>query len=310
MSVPGLKLDTPYLTEDDKSHLLFGIKEGAEVYAISFVSCKQDVLDIRNFLKANGDSGALICSKIENADGVKNIDEIIEVSDSVMVARGDLGVEVPFERIPYIQKEIISKCLKAGKNVITATEMLESMIESARPTRAEISDVANAVEDGTSCVMLSGETSAGKNPMLCVETMAKIALERENHMLYGDAIDFAGSLDKNASAGYAAAELARSLNATYIVVHEEAFVKPQFIAKFRPNARIIMLTSDQSDFNKYALYFDTYPLMVKVNKSNKNIINDLKTAAKQAGAKRGDSIVLVMPSYDTDGSAVVLASSV
>ena len=184
MSFPNKVLKQPYLSEQDKDDLLFGIKNGVDFIACSFVSCKQDLVDIHNFLKAhNGDHIELI-AKIENRTGVDNIEEILTECAGILIGRGDMGVEIPFEELPAIQKHLIEECRRLGKRVITATEMLESMIHNPRPTRAEISDVANAVYDGTSAIMLSGETAAGKYPVLTVATMSKIAEQTEQNINY------------------------------------------------------------------------------------------------------------------------------
>ncbi len=185
MNFPNKIIGQTYLSEQDKLDLLFGIKNDVDFVAASFVSSKKDLLELKTFLHENGGKDIDIIAKIENRAGVDNIEEICEECDGIMVARGDLGVEIPFEELPHIQKFLITKCRLLGKRVITATEMLESMIHNPRPTRAEISDVANAVYDGTSAIMLSGETAAGKYPVQTVEIMARIAEETERHINYG-----------------------------------------------------------------------------------------------------------------------------
>ena len=184
MSFPGKVMHQIYLSEQDKADLLFGIQNDVDFVAASFVSCKQDMLDLKGFLKEHGGENIDVIAKIENQSGVDNIDEICSACEGVMVARGDLGVEVPFTELPAIQKYLITKCRMLGKRVITATEMLESMISNPRPTRAEISDVANAVYDGTSAIMLSGESAAGKYPVDAVRVMSEIAEETERHIDY------------------------------------------------------------------------------------------------------------------------------
>ncbi len=182
LNVPGLIPSSPYISEADKSDLLFAIKNNADYLAISFVSNKQNVLDIKKFLKENGDEKIKIISKIENASGVANANEILDVSDGLMVARGDLGVEIPLEKIPPTQKKLISLCNVKRKMCVVATEMLESMTYSTRPTRAEVNDVANAIYEEATATMLSGETASGINPVLVVQTMTKIILEVEKHI--------------------------------------------------------------------------------------------------------------------------------
>ena len=184
MNFPNHVMTGPYLSEQDKKDLLFGIKNEVDFVAASFVSTKQDLLDLRNFLNENGGSDIDIIAKIENRSGVENIEELCEIADGIMVARGDLGVEIPFVEVPAIQKYLIKKCRLLGKRVITATEMLESMIQNPRPTRAEISDVANAVYDGSSAIMLSGESASGKYPVAAVKNMAEIALYTEKNIDY------------------------------------------------------------------------------------------------------------------------------
>ncbi|MBP5245619.1 MAG: pyruvate kinase, partial [Clostridia bacterium] len=183
MSFPGKVLKQKFLSEKDKEDILFGIKEDVDYIACSFVSQRQDLIDVKKFLKENGSDIPLI-AKIENQSGIDNIEDICKECEGIMIGRGDMGVEIPFERLPVVQKQLITKCRMLGKRVITATEMLESMINNPRPTRAEISDVANAVYDGTSVVMLSGETAVGKHPALTVETMAKILSNTEEHINY------------------------------------------------------------------------------------------------------------------------------
>lgn len=292
LNIPGLVLDQPYLGEKDKENLLFGIREGADIYSLSFVCKKEDVLDIRKFLKKNGEENAILCAKIESALGVENLDEIIEVSDSLMVARGDLGVEIPFEKIPNVQNEIISKCTKKGKTVITATEMLESMINNQRPTRAEISDVANAVEDGSCAVMLSGETSAGKHPVLCVQTMAKIVEEREKTMNYGGGVDFEESKSVEESIGHVACALARSLKAKAIIVATNTGVTAKNTSRFRPAVPIVACTPNLKAFNQMSIYWGVYPIMNKVCENSKDLLEETKLVAKKSGfVKAGDLVV-------------------
>ena len=194
LNIPGIVPEGEYLSEADKKDLLFAIQNNANFIAASFVSNKQNVLSLRKFLVDNGGSDIKIISKIENSSGIKNISEIIEASDGIMVARGDLGVEIPLEKLPSVQKKLISECLDHGKLVVVATEMLESMTNSVRPTRAEVSDVANAIYEKATATMLSGETAVGKHPALVVKTMAKILLEAEKHISYNQ--DFISSKRK------------------------------------------------------------------------------------------------------------------
>ncbi len=292
INIPGVKLDLEYLSEHDKSDIDFAIKEGADIFAISFVRSKDDVLAVRKYLEKKNYSQALICSKIESQEGVDNMNEIIEVSDAIMVARGDLGVEVEFEKIPYIQKQLISKCIRAGKNVVTATEMLESMIHNVRPTRAEISDIANAVLDGTSALMLSGETSAGEYPVLSVETMAKIAEECERTNNYEQAIDFEHSTNIGASVGYAACELARSLSAKAIIVATNSGFSANSVSRFKPKSLIIATTPNEMVYNQMSLCWGVSPVMDKVYSTSDELLENSKIKALNTKlVKKGDLIV-------------------
>ena len=183
INIPNVEIPMPYLNDVDKSDLLFGIEHNVEYIAASFVRCADDLKKLRKFLKDNGGQDIKIISKIENGQGINNFDEILELSDGIMVARGDMGVEINFEKIPAIQKMMIEKCNREGKIVVTATQMLESMTENPRPTRAEVSDVANAIYDGTTVIMLSGESAAGRHPVEAVRTMANIAVNAENTLI-------------------------------------------------------------------------------------------------------------------------------
>lgn len=311
LNIPGLILDTPYLGKSDKEHLLFGIKEGADIYSLSFVCSKKDVADVREFLKKNGEEDAILCAKIESELGVKNLDEIIDVSDALMVARGDLGVEIPFEKIPNVQKSIISKCIKKGKTVITATEMLESMVTNARPTRAEISDIANAVEDGSSAVMLSGETSAGKHPILCVQTMAKIVEERERTMSYGKISDFTKSGSIEESIGHVACTLARSLDAKAIIVATNTGVTAKNTSRFRPSCQIVACTPNIKAFNKMSMYWGVFPLIDKQCENSNDLLEETRKTAMLAGfVKKGDLVVQTTSIQTPKPSDMVTVSTI
>ena len=282
---------TEYLSKIDKEDILFGIKEDADIFAISFVGGKSDVLSVKKFLAQNGAQNAIVCSKIESQAAVENLDEIIEASDAIMVARGDLGVEVSFEKIPQIQKRIISKCLKSGKTVVTATEMLESMTYNVRPTRAEISDVANAVEDGTSAVMLSGETSAGKNPVLSVQTMASIVEECEKSLIY-KSNKFEKSDNVSLSIGFASCELAHSLNAKAIVVVTNSGFSGKSVSRFRPDCPIIACTPNKKAYYKMALYWGVLPVMDNKYNDTDSLLKSAREKAQITKlVKKGDLVV-------------------
>ncbi len=292
INIPGVSLDVPYLSDVDKADLLFGIDEGADIFAISFVSSAKDVMDVRKFLAKNGCTSAMICSKIESRKGVNNMEEIVDASDSVMVARGDLGVEIEFERIPYVQKKLIALALHEGKNVITATEMLESMIHNIRPTRAEISDVANAVFDSSSAIMLSGETSAGQYPVLSVQTMAKIAESTEATIEYNKPLDFDYSKDISSSIGYASCELARSLGASAIITATTTGYSAKSVSRFRPIMPILACTPNKNVYNQLAVLWGVVPILDNPYPDTDSLLNGTRERALALKLIRhGDTVV-------------------
>ena len=263
MSFPNKVMSGPYLSEQDKADILFGIEQGVDYVAASFVSTKQDVMDVRELLDANGGSDIEIVAKIENQSGVDNVEEICEVCGGIMIARGDLGVEIPFVRLPDIQKNLTRKCRMLGKRVITATEMLESMITNPRPTRAEISDVANAVYDGTSCIMLSGETAAGKYPVEAVRTMAEIAEYTENHMDYVTRFRMTpyegnSNLDK---ISHAVCSMALDVDAKAIVVCSVSGKTAMLVSRFRTPVNIIGMTTDRKIWRRLSMSWGVIPVM-------------------------------------------------
>ena len=295
MSFPNKVLRQEYLSEQDKADLLFGIEHGVDFVAASFVSCKQDVLDVRNFLTANGGSDIEIIAKIENRAGVDNIEEICEVCEGIMVARGDLGVEVPFTELPAIQKRLITTCRLLGKRVITATEMLESMVHSPRPTRAEISDVANAVYDGTSAVMLSAETAAGKYPVLAVETMAAIAAETESHINYekrfrNTEFHINSLLD---AMSHATCGMAIDIGAKGIVVSSLSGRTVRMVSRFRVPVDIIGMATNRAVWYKLALSWGVTPVLSEQFNSLDVLFYHALRAAKQAlHLQPGDKVVM------------------
>lgn len=283
INLPSVELNMEYLSESDKRDLAFGVQEQAEVFAISFVNHAQDVHDVRNYLKSLGDNDAFIIAKIESAKGVENLEEIIEASDGVMVARGDLGVEINFEKLPHVQKVMLEKAKNMGKYSITATQMLESMISNSRPTRAEISDVANAIFDGTSAVMLSGETSAGKYPVQAVKTMQKIASETEKDINYGNELgNYPHTNDVTCGIGYGACALSTSLNANAILVTTKTGNSAQSISRFRPACDIIALTPSFEAYNKLGIFWGVTPLLDKVHYDTDSLLRSARLRAKQA----------------------------
>ncbi|MEE1161103.1 MAG: pyruvate kinase, partial [Acutalibacteraceae bacterium] len=295
MSFPNKTLKQKYLSEQDKEDIAFGIKEGIDFIACSFVSCKQDLLDVKNYLTEIGAGETELIAKIENRSGVDNIEEISEECAGIMVARGDMGVEIPFEELPAIQKQIITKCRMLGKRVITATEMLESMINNARPTRAEISDVANAVYDGTSAIMLSGETAAGKYPVLSVETMARIAESTEKNIHYKRRFLSAEFKIKNTvdAISHATCGMAIDINAKAIAVCSLSGMTARMVSRFRPPVDIIGLTTDQKTWHKLSLSWGVIPVMCENYPSTDVLFYSAQKLTKETlKLKDGDKIVI------------------
>lgn len=293
MFFPDKELHLEFLSEQDKADLLFGIEHDVDFVALSFVSKAQDVIDAKEFLKANNGSHIDVIAKIENRAGVNNLLEIMQVSDGIMVARGDLGVEIPFEELPDVQKYIIDQCRIHGKRVITATEMLESMIHNPRPTRAEISDVANAVYDGTSAVMLSGETAAGEHPVQSVSAMAKIVKNAEKHIEYIQALDNFEIETTSEALSHSAATLAKDLNASAIVVCTRTGGTARKVSRFRPNIPIIGITTDIHAYRQLALSWGVLPAIAEEYTSIDILFYFAKEIAKKSGlVKKGDTIVI------------------
>lgn len=295
MSFPNKVLKQPYLSEQDKQDILFGAKNGIDFIACSFVSCRQDLLDIKAFLQENGIDDIELIAKIENRSGVDNIDEICEECSGIMIGRGDMGVEIPFEELPAIQKHLITECRMLGKRVITATEMLESMIHNPRPTRAEISDVANAVYDGTSAIMLSGETAAGKYPVLAVETMARIALETEAHINFAERFHQFDFRIKNTldAISHATCGMAIDIGAKAIVVCSISGMTARMVSRFRSPVDIVGLTVDERVWRKLALSWGVTPVMSLEYDSVDVLFHYAKQAARDnVGLQRGDHLVI------------------
>ncbi len=295
MAFPGKVLRQAYLSEQDKQDILFGARNGVDFIACSFVSCKQDLVDIKEFMKENGIEDIELIAKIENRSGVDNIEEICEECSGIMIGRGDMGVEIPFEELPAIQKHLITECRMLGKRVITATEMLESMIHNARPTRAEISDVANAVYDGTSAVMLSGETAAGQHPVLAVRTMARIAEEAEAH------IDFAewyrqfefrirNTLD---AISHATCGMAIDIDARAIAVCSLSGTTARMVSRFRCPVDILGVTINPRTWRKLALSWGVTPVLSDAYDSIDVLFYSAKHLAQTAfGLQPGDRLVI------------------
>ncbi len=295
MSFPGKVLKQKYLSEQDKKDLLFGIENDVDYIACSFVSGKQDLLDIKNFLNEHDAKGIELIAKIENQSGVDNIEEICEECDGIMVARGDMGVEISFEQLPAIQKKLITKCRLLGKRVITATEMLESMINNPRPTRAEASDVANAVYDGTSAVMLSGETAAGKYPVLAVSTMARIAEQTEMSIHYEKRFLKSDFIIRNTvdAVSHATCGMSIDLGAKAIVVCTLSGSTARMVSRFRSPVDILAVTTNEKTCRKLALSWGVTPVMCDVFDSTDVLFfTAKKLAEKTFGLSKGDKIVI------------------
>ena len=296
INVPGVELSMPYLSERDMNDLEFGAKMGFDFIAASFVRSSADINYLKKFTKSLGWTTPRIISKIENMDGVNNIDEIIDVSDGIMVARGDMGVEIPFEQIPAIQKELIRKAYNAGKNVITATQMLESMITNARPTRAEITDVANAIYDGTSAIMLSGETAAGKHPVEAVKTMALIAETTEKDINYIARLSkrpMQKGIDSTNAIAHAAVTTAHDLGAKAVITVTKSGSTAKNISKYRPTCMIIGCTPDDTVHRQMSLSWGVVPVKMDEKSSTDELFSAAIDAAKSHGLVEKDDIVVI-----------------
>lgn len=295
MCFPNKVMSGPYLSEQDKADLLFGIENDVDYVAASFISSKADVMDVRNFLNEHGGERIDIIAKIENRSGVDNIEEICEACEGIMIARGDLGVEIPFVEVPAIQKLLISKCRLLGKRVITATEMLESMITNPRPTRAEISDVANAVYDGSSAVMLSGESAAGKYPVEAVCNMAKICEYTEQHTSYRKRfINTEFKIQNNLDAiSHATCSMAIDVDAKGIVVCSVSGTTARLVSRFRSPVDIIGMTTDTKIWRKLALSWGVTPVLTEEFNSMDVMFHYAMASAKKVlKLQKGDNVVL------------------
>lgn len=295
MSFPNKTLSGPYLSEQDKADLLLGIENDVDFVAASFVSCKQDILDIKEFLKKNGGDSIDVIAKIENRSGVDAIEEICEECDGIMVARGDLGVEIPFVEVPAIQKYLITKCRMLGKRVITATEMLESMIYNPRPTRAEISDVANAVYDGSSAVMLSGETAVGKYPVLSVKNMAEIAEYTESQIDYAERFSHSSFKIKNEvdAISHATCNMAIDVKAKCIVVCSLSGKTVRMVSRFRCPVDIIGMTTSEKVWRQLALSWSVTPVLSREFTSiDVMFYYAVENARKTFDLQKGDNVIV------------------
>ena len=298
VNVPNVSINLPNLTEKDKGDLLFGIEQDIDFVAASFIRNAEAINEIREFLVANGGEHIDIIAKIENAEGVQNIDSIIDAADGVMVARGDLGVEIPACQVPHVQKIIIEKCNHKYKPVITATQMLDSMIRNPRPTRAEVADVANAIYDGTTAIMLSGESAAGLYPVEAVKTMSRIAERAEQDIDYRGRMqkvkeDRQETTDITTAISYATCSVASDLNAAAIITVTMSGFTANMIARYKPGCQIIGCTLDEKVYRQLNLLWGVKPVMIQKERTTDALFEEAVFKAKQAGlVKTGDTVVI------------------
>lgn len=296
VNVPGVSLSMPYMSQQDKDDILFGVEQGFDFIAASFVRCAADIRDIRRVLAA-AHSRMRIIAKIENQEGVSNLREILAEADGVMVARGDMGVEIDFTEIPAIQKDTIAQCVACGKPVITATQMLDSMIENPRPTRAEITDVANAIYDGTGAVMLSGETAAGKYPVEALKAMATIAETTEADSSFDSLVHHSGTdnsrLNISAAVGHAACTTATDIGASAIITASKSGETARLLSRFRPDTQIIACVLDETTRCQLNVYRGVTPLLMDYATSTDELISMSVAKAKSAGLVQDGDLVVV-----------------
>lgn len=295
VNVPGAVLSMPYISEVDRADILFGIELGYDLLAVSFVRCKEDILEVRKILREHKSSMKII-AKIENMQGIQNLEEILAVSDGIMVARGDMGVEIPLEEVPILQKKMIKLANAQGKHVITATQMLESMIKNPRPTRAETTDIANAIYDGTTGIMLSGESAAGKYPVEAVRTMAKIAECAEKDIDYRSRMlrnTHGKEGDITTAIAYATCTAAMDLNAAAIITVTMSGFTAEAIARFKPKCPIIGCTVREEVYRQMNLLWGVMPLRLKQEDETEELFGSAVAEAQKAGyVKEGDIVVI------------------
>ncbi len=296
VNVPGVRISLPGITEKDANDIIFGIEQGVDFIAASFVRKASDVLEIRELLEKHHASHIQIISKIENQEGVDNLEEILEVSDGLMVARGDLGVEIPAEEVPLVQKEMIKKCNLVGKPVITATQMLDSMQRNPRPTRAEASDIANAIFDGTDAIMLSGETAAGKYPVESVQTMSRIAEKAESALEYREIFvkqSLAQQTTITEAISQAVANSALDLNAQAIITSTESGFTARMVSKYRPKSPIVAVTPKADVMRRLSLTWGVVPVLGRDAKTTDEMFQLALDSAMQAKTiQLGDLVVI------------------
>ena len=312
VNVPGVSIQLPALTEKDIADLKFGCEIGVNAVAASFIRKASDVEAIREILNANGGEHIQIISKIENQEGVDNIDSILAASDGLMVARGDLGVEIPFEKLPAVQKMMIEKCNAAGKPVVTATQMLDSMMRNPRPTRAEVSDVANAILDGTDAIMLSGESANGDWPVESVQTMARIAIETEKKLNYETAVSKAKSHTPAVSGviSRAACNAANELKAAAIVSSTKSGSTARRISQCRPDCAIVAVTPCEKVAKSLAFCFGVYPVVAEDQNSTDAMMANATKLAVENGFAKSEDTVIIAAGLDQVGSTNLLKVSV
>lgn len=296
VNLPGVNVNMPFISPKDKEDILFGIREGFDFIAASFTRTAEDVAEIRKILYENGGADIGIIAKIENQQGVNNIDRIIEAADGIMIARGDMGVEIPLEDVPVIQKEIIAKVYNAGKQVITATQMLDSMIKNPRPTRAETTDVANAIYQGTSAIMLSGETAAGKYPVEALKTMVRIAVRTESDIPYNELFSVRKKEEKKdmtTAISHATCMTAIDMDAKAIITVTKSGHTARMVSRFRPGCPIVGCTSDMRTCRKLNLSWGISPILIKEEYSMEILFLHATEAAEREGfVQEGDVAIL------------------
>jgi pyruvate kinase len=293
--VPGMRTSSPFMTDILREHIAFAVQQKPDYLAISFVSSAEDISDIRAVLSEHN-ADIPVISKIERVQAVKGFNDILSASDGIMVARGDLGVDIPLERVPLIQKEIIQKCNRVGKPVITATQMLESMVNAARPTRAEVTDVANAIFDGTDATMLSAETSIGKYPVQAVRTMARIAQETENRLPYGHLMAEKSTLieqETDELISYSACHTADSLGAVAIVAFTQSGSTARRVSKYRPRVPILAITPSDLVSGRLLLHWGVYPFQIGPASTLDELFSTGAKLAKQTGLARPGNLIVI-----------------
>lgn len=297
LNVPGAILSMPYISDVDRDDIIFGVKMGYDYIAASFVRCAEDVLAVRKLIEENGGRMKII-SKIENMQGIENLDEILEVSDGIMVARGDMGVEIPMEEVPVLQKKMIKKALRQGKIVITATQMLDSMINNPRPTRAETTDVANAIYDGTSAIMLSGESAAGAYPIESVKTMSRIAERTEADICYNARLrkrseNWENNEEITTAICHACCTTAMDLNAKAIITVTMSGFTAGMISKYQPGCMVIGCAVDDMVYRQLSLMFGVSPLLIEKEDDTEKLFHAAVKASVDAGLIcHGDTVVI------------------